>query len=116
MAITKTVGETITFTAQDLDASGATDPNATNTWLEVDGAVDAEGRSTGVAASTGFISGLSASGNPATATAEAAGSTFVASHAEDPDNPTGVWSAPFAVTVTPALAATDTVTVDVTAA
>lgn len=116
MAITAPVGKTFTFTASDLDATGAPDPNASNTWAEVDGAVDANGRSTGVLASSGFIGALAQNGLSATADAIAEGEAFVASQATDPDNPTGgVWSAPYAVTVTPALAATDTVTVEITA-
>lgn len=115
MAITKQVGETITFTAQDLDAASGVDPNATNTWLEVDGALDADGNSTGVSASTGFIGSLSASGNPATATADAAGSTFVASLATDPDGNTK-WSPPYAVTIEAAAPSTDTTSVVISAA
>lgn len=115
MAITAPVGKTFTFTASDLDKAGDADPNASNTWAEVDGAVDDAGRSTGVLASSGFIGALSQNGLTATAEAIAAGDAFVASAATDPDNPSvPIWSAPYAVTVI-ALADTDTVTVEITA-
>lgn len=112
MSITGNVGQTFTFTATDLDAAGAPDPNATNEWLEVDGAVDANGLSTGVAAATGVISGLGATGASVTALAAAAGSTFVATKAVDPDG-NAVFSAPEAVTVVEVVPNTDTTSVTI---
>ena len=96
MSVSAKVGQTFTFTAVNDDAAGAADPNAIDSWAEVD--------STGAAASSGFIGAITASGASATAPAVAAGSGFVAATATDPDGNV-VASPPFAFTV---LAATDT--------
>ena len=95
MSVSAKIGQAFTFVAVNDDASGQVDPNAIDSWAEVD--------STGAPASSGFIGPLTASGNSATAPAVAAGSGFVAATGTDPDG-NAVTSAPFPFVV---LAATD---------
>lgn len=86
------IGQTFTFVAVNDDASGNVDPNAIDSWAEVD--------STGAPASTGFIGPLTP-GTPsstATASAVAAGSGFVAATGSDPDG-NAVVSPPYPFTV-----------------
>lgn len=102
MAISGLVGQTAHLTASDLDAAGAADPNAVESWTETD--------VNGQATSSGFIGTPSATG-PLTVDVSlvASGTAYVVATATDPDGNT-VSSQPFAIQV---LAATDTATVTV---
>ena len=102
-------GQILTLLAVADDAAGQDDALAVITWAEVDGAVDADGNSTGIAASSGVLSSLTGSGTSCTATAVAAGNAFVAAIATDPDGNVKL-SPPFAVAVAGGDAATVTVT------
>jgi hypothetical protein len=104
-------GQILTLLAVADDAAGQDDALAVITWAEVDGAVDADGNSTGIAAASGVLSSLAGSGTSCTATAVAAGSAFVAAIATDPDGNVKL-SPPFAVAV---VAGGDAATVTVTA-
>jgi len=77
VSTTAKVGQVFTFTAVNDDPSGQVDPNAIDSWAEVDSA--------GNPASTGFIGPLSAGTDQATAPALVAGSGFVAATGKDPD-------------------------------
>lgn len=99
MSVSLRVGQTTTLTATADDPSGAADPNAVDTWASDD---------------VGAFGTLTGSGATATFLGTAPGVANVTATATDPDGNI-IPSAPFAVTVTPAFAATDAATVTITA-